>query len=308
MFGTNEIVGAKFFNEAPKDSLFVTSIFYTLQGEGPYSGRPCVFVRLAKCNLACSFCDTLFDVGQWMTFTEIRAKIYSVVCDYWNTKGLEVPLWALPKGSVSGQWGVSPAYGFGLVLTGGEPLLQDNVSEFLDQSLSRFEWIQVESNGTRNCNLPVGTTLVVSPKCIEKDGIATRYLTPSYLMIERADCLKFVMCAPPAVDPYTFVDHFTSPYESIPEWAHDWAARTQRPVYVSPMNVYLEKPKAMRVVRSKEANTLDVRSTEDEKVSFWETGVLNMRQNQANHEYAAQYALTHGFRFQLQAHLYASLA
>ena len=40
MFGTNEIIGKKFFKDAPKDSLFVTSMFFTLQGEGPYSGQP----------------------------------------------------------------------------------------------------------------------------------------------------------------------------------------------------------------------------------------------------------------------------
>ena len=56
MFGTNEIIGKKYFKDAPKDSLFVTSMFFTLQGEGPYAGLPALFIRLAKCNLDCSFC------------------------------------------------------------------------------------------------------------------------------------------------------------------------------------------------------------------------------------------------------------
>jgi 7-carboxy-7-deazaguanine synthase len=56
MFGHNEIVGQKYFKEAHDDQLFVTSMFMTLQGEGPYRGEPAFFIRLAKCNLACSFC------------------------------------------------------------------------------------------------------------------------------------------------------------------------------------------------------------------------------------------------------------
>ena len=74
MFGTNAIIGKKYFKETPVDSLFVTSMFFTLQGEGPYAGLPAVFIRLTKCNLTCSFCDTFFDDGEWMTFEQIEAN------------------------------------------------------------------------------------------------------------------------------------------------------------------------------------------------------------------------------------------
>ena len=81
MFGKNEIVGKKYFDDAG-DKLFVTSIFYTLQGEGPYRGEPAVFVRLAKCNLACTFCDTYFDGGDWLTFEQLDQRIETAVNDY----------------------------------------------------------------------------------------------------------------------------------------------------------------------------------------------------------------------------------
>lgn len=55
MFGMNEIVGLKYFKNALPNTLTVTSRFYTLQGEGPFRGFPAYFIRLAKCNLACSF-------------------------------------------------------------------------------------------------------------------------------------------------------------------------------------------------------------------------------------------------------------
>ena len=302
MFGTNEIVGAKFFKDAPPNSLFVTSVFYTLQGEGPYSGRPAVFVRLSKCNLACGFCDTLFDQGDWMSFDQVYERIKSEVHSFWTKKGLSVPKWVSRDEAVSG---------IGLVVTGGEPTLQDTLTDFLDDAVSKFDWVQIETNGIRSLGLNPLVTVVVSPKCAERDGYPTKYLTPSPKMLERADCLKFVMRAPiqgDTGDTHTFVDAIPSPYEEVPEWAHEWKVKTGKPVYVSPMNVYKSIPKKMRLITGKTDKTIEERSTVDEVVSFWEPGVLDMEANRRNHEYAAQYAMTHGLRFQLQTHLYASLA
>lgn len=59
MFGHNAVVGRKFFREHPEaraGKILVTSVFATIQGEGPFAGWPAVFVRLAKCNLQCEFC------------------------------------------------------------------------------------------------------------------------------------------------------------------------------------------------------------------------------------------------------------
>jgi hypothetical protein len=93
MFGTNQIVGQKYFKDAPTNSLFVTSMFFTLQGEGPFNGMPALFIRLTKCNLACSFCDTFFDDGDWLTFEEIAVKATATIRKYWTDKGQEVPEW-----------------------------------------------------------------------------------------------------------------------------------------------------------------------------------------------------------------------
>jgi organic radical activating enzyme len=57
MFGKNPIRDI----ERDPDRLAVESMFYTLQGEGPFSGMPALFIRLAGCNLACHFCDTQFE-------------------------------------------------------------------------------------------------------------------------------------------------------------------------------------------------------------------------------------------------------
>ena len=91
MFGKNEIVGQKYFNEVKgEDVMFVTSIFFTLQGEGPFRGMPAVFVRLAKCNLNCSFCDTFFDDGDWLSFNQIDERITNTITKYYSDKELTV--------------------------------------------------------------------------------------------------------------------------------------------------------------------------------------------------------------------------
>ena len=279
MFGKNEIVGQKYFNDAG-DKLFITSIFYTLQGEGPYRGEPAVFVRLAKCNLACSFCDTYFDGGDWLTFDQIDLRIGNVLGEYFDGA---IPEWVEKK--------------VGLVITGGEPMLQKNLGPFLEMMQDHFAWTQIESNGTVWQDLPELTTLVCSPKCLEKDGKPVKYLKPNTDVLDRADCLKFVMNADQ-----------DSPYSSIPDWAHEYAAQGKK-VFISPMNIYNREPQKSKQLRSEKNDIgIEERSAVDEVISFWEEGLLDMRENQKNHEYAAQYCAKNGFILNLQIHLYASLA
>jgi organic radical activating enzyme len=294
LFGTNEIVGKKYFREAPKDSLFVTSMFFTLQGEGPYAGMPALFIRLAKCNLDCGFCDTFFDDGDWLTFTQIDSKIYQTICEFWNNKGEPVPLWALSEEG-------GPLYpNIVLVLTGGEPLLQDNITKFMEAKVGDFKAVQVESNGLPDTVVPDGVTLVCSPKCIEKNGVAIKYLAPSKTILERADCLKFVMTAEEG-----------NPYNTIPDWALEWKLNNpKKEIYVSPMNVYNDFPQKIKLLRSEKQGTitLEERSTVDETIDFWEKGLLNLDANERNHKYTAHYCMRYGLRLNLQMHLYAGLA
>jgi organic radical activating enzyme len=290
MFGTNEIIGKKYFKDAPTDSLFVTSMFFTLQGEGPYAGMPALFIRLAKCNLDCSFCDTYFDDGDWLTFDQLDQKMHDAINEFWSKQGRATPAWA--------NNGIDHP-GVVLVMTGGEPLLQDNISAFMSRQLPRFKAVQVESNGIPVTEVPEGVTLVCSPKCMEKNGVATKYLAPSKTILDRADCLKFVMSSDAA-----------SPYNNIPEWAHEWKRQhPHKEIYCSPMNVYNDFPQRIKLLRAEKGTiTMAERSTVDEVISFWEPGLLNLTANQANHEYTGRYCVEHGLKLNLQMHLYASLA
>jgi organic radical activating enzyme len=266
-------------------------MFFTLQGEGPYAGMPALFIRLTKCNLTCNFCDTFFDDGEWMTFEQIEGKIYETISNHWH--GQELPKWVMDPTPTH------PTYpNIVLVMTGGEPLLQENIGPFLQRMSTVFGNTQIESNGIPDTDIPLMTTLVCSPKCAEKDGRPTKYLKPSKTILSRANCLKFVMSADPE-----------SPYYTVPEWAHEWSRDTRGVIFCSPMNIYNTFPQKIKLLRAEKGEiTMAERSTVDEIIDFFEPGLLNLKEVEANHKHTARYCMDHGFRLNLQMHLYTGLA
>lgn len=132
-------------DHAPDGSLVVVNVFYTIQGEGPYTGQPAVFVRLAGCNLRCPQCDTNYTNG---------AQRYSVEALVKRVRDAHTD-------------GPGPARVM-VVLTGGEPFRQ-NCGPFARALLNRgYRIIQVETNGTTyNGEFPLSNprvTIVCSPK------------------------------------------------------------------------------------------------------------------------------------------------
>jgi len=248
-------------------------------------------------------CDTFFDDGDWLTFDQIEDRVEETITQFYADKRMERPAWTRHAQGVHTSFEDDTAVidikkRMVLVITGGEPMLQDNLGPFLEHMGHIFIKSQIESNGTQNTAIPDSTVLVCSPKCLEKDKVAVRYLKPRPEILKRANCLKFVMEATEG-----------SPYAEVPEWAHEWQAETGREIFVSPMNVYNEVPLASKKLRlTSNTTTMAERSTIDEVVSFWTPGLLNMSANQINHEYAAAYCVKHGFTLNIQIHLYASLA
>jgi 7-carboxy-7-deazaguanine synthase len=111
-------------------------IFATLQGEGVTVGSRAVFVRLQGCNLRCEFCDTKHTIGSSVGVTkEPIASLAGRITTLWETADWQA-LSKLPGYKDSKER---------LVLTGGEPLLQ-NVSSLL--ALLPGWQIEIETNGT----------------------------------------------------------------------------------------------------------------------------------------------------------------
>jgi organic radical activating enzyme len=157
MFGNNTKLP---FEKGDGNSLKVHSIFETIQGEGPYSGRQAIFIRLSGCNLACTFCDTDFYDYKLLLITDILNKIKS----FNQIKPL-------------------------IVITGGEPLRQ-NISQLCALLIQNNYKIQLETNGTLYSNIPKEVELVCSPKIsngkyslirddILKQAIAIKFLISS---------------------------------------------------------------------------------------------------------------------------------
>lgn len=119
-------------------TLWVQEVFYTLQGEGPFSGTPAVFVRLGGCNLRCYWCDTDFESSLWQpSLTELMERIQ-------QERALACNL---------------------VVITGGEPFRQ-NIEPLTRRLLDLEFRVQIETNGTLWVPLPEDEriSIVCSPK------------------------------------------------------------------------------------------------------------------------------------------------
>jgi len=191
--------------------LLVSSIFYTIQGEGPHAGRPAVFVRLAGCNLGdktvCPWCDSSFEYDKGAVFS--ASNLAARIRGHHDKTNL-------------------------VVVTGGEPLLQwkalfEVMQEVEALNAKQYIW-QFETNGvllhaemiaqSRVANLDV--FFVVSPKVI---GGKYQPLTSAMIAAYETFALKYIVSADPA-----------SLYHTLPQEAH--AVQAWVPVYISGQTEY----------------------------------------------------------------------
>ena len=117
--------------------LTINEIFYSIQGESSYAGRPCVFVRLTACDLRCSWCDTpyAFHEGSKRSLDSVLAEV--------------------------------DAFGCSLVeVTGGEPLLQEDVYPLMEALLARGRTVLLETGGHRStARVPATVITILDIKC-----------------------------------------------------------------------------------------------------------------------------------------------
>jgi 7-carboxy-7-deazaguanine synthase len=143
--------------------LQVCETFVSIQGESTWAGAPCFFIRLAGCNLHCSYCDT----------------------EYARSGGAPKTIAALAA--------EFRAAGVGLAeVTGGEPLIQAGVADLLAR-LKEFGTVLVETNGSRNIStIPAGVIAILDLKC-PSSGESAAMDWKNLERLRPADEVKFVI-------------------------------------------------------------------------------------------------------------------
>jgi len=117
--------------------LTINEIFYSIQGESTRAGCRCVFVRLTACDLRCSWCDTVyaFHEGQKRSLDEVLAEVEQYDCQL-------------------------------VEITGGEPLLQDEVYPLMERLLASGRTVMLETGGHRPiARVPRAVVKILDVKC-----------------------------------------------------------------------------------------------------------------------------------------------
>jgi len=144
--------------------LTVNEIFYSIQGESTYAGRPCVFVRLTACDLRCTWCDTpyAFYEGHKKSVDEVLTAV----------EGHDCPL---------------------VEITGGEPLLQEDVYDLMSRLLDGGRTVMLETGGHRPIDrVPADVVKIVDVKC-PGSGEAGRNEWSNLSRLAPHDQVKFVI-------------------------------------------------------------------------------------------------------------------
>jgi 7-carboxy-7-deazaguanine synthase len=125
--------------------MYITEIFKSIQGEGTRAGLPCIFVRLTGCNLRCTWCDTAyaFHGGQKVSVDEVMERVEPLSRRADSSAGVSL-----------------------IELTGGEPLLQEEVYPLAERLLAAGYTVMIETSGERFIGrLPKQVIKIVDVKC-----------------------------------------------------------------------------------------------------------------------------------------------
>ena len=146
--------------------LSLSEIFCSLQGESTFVGLPCVFVRLAGCNLDCHYCDTEYarqdDDGEKVSIQEIVDRV----------SNYKVPL---------------------VELTGGEPLLQKETLDLARQLLDMDYTVLVETNGSLDISLLDRRAHLIVDIKTPGSGMAESFHMANLALLQPHHQIKFVL-------------------------------------------------------------------------------------------------------------------
>ncbi len=157
----------KIIKKAKDLNFNVNEIFYSIQGEGTRAGLACIFVRLQGCLLRCSWCDTPYalerkEIANQMTGEDIFNQIGKYECKF-------------------------------LMLTGGEPLEQNDIFDFISMAIIRGYEVVIETNGQAEISRVDSKAIkIMDLKCPESN-MSKKNNYSNIEFLQKTDEVKFVI-------------------------------------------------------------------------------------------------------------------
>ncbi len=180
--------------------MFITEIFKSIQGEGTRAGLPCVFVRLTGCNLRCTWCDTAyaFHGGNKMSVDEVMARVGELAGGEEKSAGGTL---------FQDKPALQEVRAVPLVeLTGGEPLLQEEIYPLAERLVAAGYTVMIETSGEKFVGrLPREVIKIVDVKCPDS-GEADTFDMKNLEAVGENDEMKFVISSR---KDYEFAREFT---------------------------------------------------------------------------------------------------
>ena len=145
--------------------LNISEIFYSIQGETSFTGLPCIFIRFTGCNLRCSYCDTqyAYEKGEELDLD----IILKIIKNYSPVKLVTI--------------------------TGGEPLLQDNVYKLFDKLLQKKYTVLLETNGSVALHKVPKRVIKILDIKTPGSGMTERMIWNNLSLLNEQDEIKFVI-------------------------------------------------------------------------------------------------------------------
>jgi 7-carboxy-7-deazaguanine synthase len=150
--------------EPKVDTLRVTEIYQSIQGESTWAGERCVFVRLTGCNLRCSYCDTeyAFYGGEAAPLEVVLERVLAIEC----------PL---------------------VEITGGEPLLQKAALPLMTQLCDAGRTVLIETSGNRDISEVDDRVHIIMDRKTPDSGECENNLDPNLPLLREKDEVKYVI-------------------------------------------------------------------------------------------------------------------
>ena len=167
--------------------MIINEIFHSIQGESTRAGLACTFVRLTECNLRCVYCDTeyAFHEGKEMSLDEIVSEVERFGCRF-------------------------------VTITGGEPLLQEDVYSLMTRLLDAGSDLQIETSGALDISRVDARARVILDVKTPGSGMLDRMDWKNLDRLKAGDEVKFVLMG---ADDYDWARGFLGEHtfpESVP--------------------------------------------------------------------------------------------